>query len=167
MTRPRFLNDQRGSAATEMALILPLLLVLLFGGFEGGHFLWTQHKLVEGVRDGVRFASRQEVLQVCDGATPIISAGKVAQIKLLTRTGQIDNASAVARVPGWTDAQVNVVISCQAFVDTGIYNNLGGAGPVVTVTANGVRYPSLFRQLGLIDPTILMRARSSAAVVGI
>ena len=41
MWRSRFLSDTRGAAAVEMALMLPLLLALLFVGFEGGYFLWN------------------------------------------------------------------------------------------------------------------------------
>ena len=148
-----------------MALILPLLLVLLFGGVEAGHFIWTQHKLTEAVRGGVRFAGRLPVAELCNGTAAL--DGKVAEIKLMTRTGQIRSSSVAPVVPNWTDDEVEVAISCEHFVDTGIYDQLGAAGPVVTVTASRVPYPSIFSYLGVIDPTLLMTAKASTPGVGL
>lgn len=165
MTALRLLVDRAGTAAAEMALILPLLLVLLFGGVEAGHFIWTQHKLTEAVRGGARFAGRLPVAELCDGATAL--TGKVAEIKLMTRTGQIQSSSVAAVVPHWTDAQVDVDIACQQFVATGIYDQLGEAGPVVTVTASRVPYPSIFGYLGIIDPELVMTAKASSPGVGL
>lgn len=167
--RRTFWADRRGSAGAEMALILPFLLALLFGGFEAGNFIWRHHQLVEGVRDGARFASRLEVQEVCDGDTPILSDYMRNRIKLLTRTGQIDDADMRPRVPGWTPAQVSVTVDCQAFVATGIYENLGEAAPTVTVKAVGVPYRSLFGRLGFIEAEneAEMTAQSSAAVIGV
>lgn len=70
--RGRFFRDERGSPSVEMVLVLPFLLVLLFGGFEAGNFVWTQHKLTMAVRDGARFAARMPVDKFCteDTATP-------------------------------------------------------------------------------------------------
>ena len=157
----RFFSDQSGSAAAEMALMLPMLLVLMFGGFEAGHFIWTQHKLTEAVRDGARFASRMEIDDIC-GTDPDAAR---AEVRLLTRTGQLADANANPKVPGWTDGMVTV--TCGTFVSTGLYADLGGAGPTVTVLASGVPYPSLFQQLGLIDGNVLLTAESHAAVIGI
>lgn len=166
MSPRAFIADGSGAAAAEMALLLPLLLVLLFGGMEGGHFIWTQHKLTEAVRDGARFASRLPVEAFCVGGAPVTGAGTIADIKRVTRTGQLAPGGAVA-VPGWSDDEVDVDIACGAFVDTGIYDDLDSAGPIVTVRAHSVAYPSLFGRLGVIDPTITMTARSSAAVIGL
>lgn len=167
MSVQRFLTDQIGAAAAEMALLVPLLLTLLFGGFEAGHFVWSQHKIAEAVRDGARFAGRLPIDQLCNGATSAMSAATEAQIKLLTRTGQVASATARAKVPGWTDAQVTVTPHCQQFVATGIYANYGAAGPIVTVSAVNVAYPSFFQSLGIIDTTFRLSASSNAPVIGI
>ena len=59
MRAPRsFLANRSGTAAVEMALSLPIILVLIFSTFEGAHFLWSQHKVIKGVRDGARYAAR-------------------------------------------------------------------------------------------------------------
>ena len=148
-------------------MLLPLMILLLFGGFEGGHFIWTQHKLVEAVRNGARYAGRLEVTKVCDGGASIVTAAQIDEIKLLTRTGQLQNPAMHPLIPGWTNDQIAVSITCGAFVDTGIYDELGEAGPVAVVAASGVPYPSLFGGLGIFDPGIRMNARASAPVIGL
>lgn len=166
MTRAGFVPDRNGAAAFEMALLLPLLMVLLFGGFEAGHFVWTQHKLTEAVRNGARFAARLPVENFCAGSGGETSPVTIADIKRVTRTGQL-GGGAPAAVPGWTDSQVSVEVDCGAFVATGIYSDLGSAGPIVTVRAQDVPYPSLLGTLGVIDPELTMTARSSTAVTGL
>lgn len=167
MIRNRFLANQRGTAAAEFALTLPMLLVLMFVGMEGGNFIWTQHKLVDAVRDGARFAGRSQVSQLCNGAASVISTAKVNEIKLLTRTGQITDTAARAKVRGWTAAQVTVTVSCRAFVNTGIYTTLGENGAIVTVAATNVTYPSMFQRMGVLKSTINLNAKSNAPVIGI
>jgi Flp pilus assembly protein TadG len=164
----RFALQSTATASVEFALLVPMLVILLFGGSEAGHFVWTQHKLVEAVRDGARYASRLPVQDVCDGASSII-AGTAAEdnVKLVTRTGQLASINAKPVVPGFTAAQVDVEINCQDFVDTGIYTDLGGAGPVVTVRASGVGYPMLFGGLGFVGSGFTLSASSNAAVIGI
>ena len=163
----RFLGDERGAAASEFALILPMLIVMLFVGSEAGHFVWTQHKLTEAVRNGARYASRLQIDEVCNGATAILAGTELSNIRMLTRTGQIADGQAKSVVPGWTDAQVNVEVSCESFVATGIYQDLGAEGPIVTVRAENVAYPFLFGALGGLGGPIALNARSNAAVIGI
>lgn len=170
MTRLRPLSDERGAAAAEMALLVPLLVLLLFGAFEAGHFVWTQHKVVEAVRDGARFAARLSINDLCDGDTVIMSSDTEAEIKLLTRTGQIASSTAMSKVPGWTDSEVGVELDCdsESFVNTGLYSALGGDnGPIVTVSANEVPYPSFFQSLGIIDSSFTLSASQHAPVIGI
>lgn len=66
----RFTRNRVGTAATEFALTLPLMLALIFGSMEAGHFFWTQHKIVKSVRDGARFASRLDIERLCALAMP-------------------------------------------------------------------------------------------------
>jgi Flp pilus assembly protein TadG len=174
----RFAFQSKGTASVEFALLVPMLIILLFGGAEAGHFVWTQHKLVEAVRDGARYASRLPVAGtdgVCDGATETISTAQIDAVKLITRTGQLADTSARPVVPGWAANEVTVTVTCDAFVNTGIYSDLGDndasgtsdAGPVVTVAATGVGYPWLFNGLGFAGSGFTLSARSSAAVIGI
>ena len=167
MILARLLAEERATAATEFALILPMLIIVLFSGSEAGHFIWTQHKLTEAVRDGARYASRLPISRVCNGASSSLSSTDLATIRLLTRTGQLANSTARAVVPGWADSQVEVTISCRSYVATGIYQDLGAAGPIVTVRAANVNYPYLFGTLGAVGGSIALNAKSSAAVIGL
>lgn len=184
MNLRRALISRRASAATEFALTLPLMLILLFGGMEAGHFVWTQHKLAEAVRDGARYAARIPIRQVCRGQTEVMTAEVENRIKLLTRTGQVVNASAIPKVPGWTAAQVIVEPNCNntAFVDTGLYadyeaNYPGAKGPVIVVGAQNVQYPWMFGLLGAImtgirgsgsnQAQVLLSASSNSPAIGL
>ena len=175
MIRSRFPADERGTAATEMALLVPLLVLLLFGGFEAGHFVWTQHKLVEAVRDGARFAGRLNINDLCDGPNAVMSPDTEDATILITRTGQLASTTARPKVPGWTAAEVDVDPQCNPpeSVSTGLYSDLGNScdgpckGPIVRVSAQNVPYPSLFNSLGIIDTTFTLSARSNAPVIGL
>jgi Flp pilus assembly protein TadG len=174
MRPARFLQDDGGSASTEFALVLPLMILLLFVGSEAGHFVWTQHKLTEAVRNGARYASRLQIDNLCDGGSSTLADPELSDVKRLTRTGQLASSTATPVVPGWTDAQVDVVVTCDGFVSTGIYGDLdsdgdgtGEAGPVVTVSASGVTYPSLFNLLGGLSRSVTLTAKSNAPVIAL
>jgi len=159
---PAFLRNCGGSAATEFALVMPMLLALLFVMFEGGHYLFVQHQVVKGVRDGARFASRQPFSAY---SCSTIDAAAETDIKEVTRTGKISGGT--ARVMGWTNAEVTVSVSCPATaVTTGIYASMTNA-PRVVVAAR-VPYVSLFRALGgSIGNGAVVTAYQQAAVMGI
>lgn len=49
------LKNRRGSAAVEFALILPILLVLLFGIIEFGFLLYNEQVITNASREGARY----------------------------------------------------------------------------------------------------------------
>ena len=53
--RPR--PDDRGVAAVELALVLPILLVLVFGIIDFGRLLNAQITLTQAAREGARWAA--------------------------------------------------------------------------------------------------------------
>ncbi|WP_095013111.1 TadE/TadG family type IV pilus assembly protein [Tsuneonella mangrovi] len=153
MLPARLPGRTNGSAAVEFALTLPLMLILLFGGMEAGHFVWTQHKLAEAVRDGSRYAARLPLDQLCQGNTQVMSTATADEIKLMTRTGQIANANAPAKVPFWSNAQVQIYLHCGQYSNTGLYEDYssyynGEKGPVIEIAASNVQYPWMFDALG-------------------
>jgi len=164
MRRRSFLREETGSSAAEFALVLPMLMALLYVGFESGNLMWTQHKLIEGVREGVRFGARMDINDVCGDATAWAAAK--AKIVLLTRTGQLADPNANPRIAGWTSGEVAVDPGCEKFVATGIYTDLGKKAPIITVRAVGVMYPSLFAGLGQIK-RIPLTASAQSPVTGL
>lgn len=52
------LRDESGAAILEFALLLPLLLVLVFGGFEIGRALLIRQAAEAALRGGARFLAR-------------------------------------------------------------------------------------------------------------
>lgn len=150
---------EKAAAAAEMALVLPLMIILLFGGFEVGNYFLSQHTLTTAVRDGARFAARQGFSQFSGCAA---SSGVVSAIKNVTRTGQIANGTTLIR--NWTDAETSVSISCNAGTTTGIYTNMASGAPVVTVSAT-LPYSSLFGGL-IFSGSTNLKAESKSAVMG-
>ncbi len=125
------LRNQRGNAAAETVLLLPLLTVLLFGGMEFGHFYWTEHQVIKAVRDGARFAGRQGFDDFdCSAVT---DAGVEAAIQKVTRTGFVSgnnpeiDGSDNPLVRDWSDdSTVTVSVECisgEDFSGSGIYKD--------------------------------------------
>jgi hypothetical protein len=149
-----------------MALILPVLVLLLFGGAELGYYFYCEHQVLKGVRDGARYASRQSFVALnCSGGAPsTVPADIESSIKEITRTGRISGGA--SRVPGWDNGDISVSITCPATViDTGIYSGADNA-PQVNIAAS-VPYPSLFDGVGVIDSNYTLNASQQAAVMGI
>ena len=63
----------RGAAAVELALVLPVLLIILFGIIDFGRMLHTQITLTEAAREGARAESlgSDPDLRVQEATTPI------------------------------------------------------------------------------------------------
>lgn len=158
-----FMRDARGAAAAEMALMLPLLLILMFVGFESGHYFYTEQKVIKAVREGARYGGRLPWSNFpCGGAT---DAAAVSQIQQVTRTGTVSGTN--PRVPGMALDDITVSHRCDTnFTDKGIFKGTTGGAPVVLVQAQ-TGYNSLFEQLGLIDSSSIVQASAEAAVNGI
>lgn len=52
----RLLRDRSGSSAAEFAIVLPVLLVFLFGIIDGGRWLWTYNRAEKAAQMGARMA---------------------------------------------------------------------------------------------------------------
>ena len=170
-----FWRDATGSAAAEMALILPLMLVLLLVTFEGGYFLWNEHKVVKGVRDGARYAGRLDFTKYNCGASTVDATSETS-IKNITRTGYVtaDNPNVAGAdnpvIPGWTNAAITVSLNCATGV-SGLYSATSGSAPRVTVSAT-VPYPlspltAVADALGFNTTGIDLNARAQSAVMGL
>ena len=161
-TGQSLLTCRRGAAAAEMALVLPFLVVLLFGSVDLGYYFYNQHQVVKGVRDGARFASRQSFTAIsCNGTT--IPGEVETAIKNVTRTGRISGGS--ARVPGWINDDITVSVTCPTTpLTSGIYKNETNA-PQINIVAT-VDHNALFAGL-VLDSPLRLNANQQAAVMGI
>lgn len=157
------LADLRGAAAAEMALVAPLLLFLMFGSFELGKYFLDEHVVAKAVRDGARYAARQNFGAMPCGGTPTADT----QIKNLVRYNNIGGTGS-PRLNYWTNpATVTVTITCDTTgTYTGIYSGISGGAHRVTVSAS-VPYAPLFGSVGLNSTVLSLNARSQAAVMGI
>lgn len=52
-------KSERGNAMVEFAIVLPLLLIVVFGIIDFGRALYTANNLTAAVREGARLASTQ------------------------------------------------------------------------------------------------------------
>ena len=155
-----FLNDQHGAAAAEMALIMPLVIVMLFATFEGAYFVITEHQVVTGVRNAARYAARLDFSQyACPAAT---FSGSTATVQNLARTGQLTGGT--SRVQGWVNGDITVTVTCTA--QTGIYTAVGNYAPNVRVSSR-FNYPSLMGQLGFTQAALPIGASAESPVMGL
>jgi len=157
------LASRSGTAAAEMAMVTPLLIVLMFGAFELGYYFFNDHIVAKAVRDGARFASRQSFPSMpCDG-----NAANEDAIKNLVRFGNVAGAGE-PRISTWTNqTMVTVALRCAPDTTyTGIYTGATATIPVVTVEAD-VPYPSLFQMVGFDAVGLRLHGRSQASVMGI
>ena len=60
--RISLVRDCRGASAVEFAIVLPLLLILIFGVIDGGRFLWEVNRAEKATQVGVRMAVVTTVL---------------------------------------------------------------------------------------------------------
>lgn len=56
MNARRLLSDRSGGSAAEFALVLPLLILLLFGIIDAGRYMWTINRAEKAAQMGVRMA---------------------------------------------------------------------------------------------------------------
>lgn len=171
MARLRALVENRaGTAAAELALVLPLILALILATMEAGNYMYVEHKVAKGVRDGARYAGRLAFSNY-DCATNTINATAATQIKQITRTGFPDGDNPAFSgtdnpvLGGWNTGDVTVSLNC-ATGQGGLYGAVSGDAPRVRVNAS-VAYPSLFQIAGLNASSIRIRAAAESAVMGI
>ena len=166
-----FFADRNGSAAAEMALVAPLLIIILFGSVETGNYFMTEHAVAKSVRDGARFGSR---LPLAAGYTCPSTVNAVASTPIInvTKTGSFDGTATTGRFPAtfWASAcapathSVTVTMRCVPKTSySGVWAGLGTDIPVVTVSAD-VSYTSLF---GVLSGGLCMHATSEAPVSGL
>jgi Flp pilus assembly protein TadG len=119
--------QQKGVAAIEFAILLPVLLFIVFGITEFGRALYAYNTIVKGTRDAARYAMTQ---QPGGGADPVT--------KCLAVYGTTD-CSGTPLTPGLT---VNAVSVCDWQRCPATHQSQGSA-PVVNLVTVTVNDPSI------------------------
>jgi len=132
---PRQSRRERGAAAVEMALVLPLLLLIVGGIIDFGRFFYTQNIVVNAAREGAR--SRAMGYTIADSDTRVSQSLTGVQGGANTNTyslvqGSANTLTANANCPSSPvplDRQrVTVTVSGFTYIVLGPVSNLfGGA----------------------------------------
>src|ERR1700710_2016900 len=80
-------DRQRGGAAVEFALIMPLFLALVCGVIDYGWYFYQRYALAAAIRDGIR--SGLSVLSTATPPNDSWSVAKARAVAVLTRTNTI------------------------------------------------------------------------------
>lgn len=160
-------RDTGGNAAVEMALVVPLLLVLLFGVIETGNYFAGAHQVQKGVRDASRYAARLPYGSLTTAAACTYDTASAAHdsIRNLARTGT-PGGTAEPRLNYWTDnATITVTMTCDTSgAYTGSFSENVDGAPKVNVSAR-VPYQSFFG-LPWFANKLFVNAQNEAAVFG-
>ena len=154
--------DRSGAAAVEMALVTPLLILLMFGTFELGHFFLSEHVVQKAARDAARYAARLPMSSY-PSCTP--TSATLTQIQKVARTG--NPSGTVQRLEGWSsDSMTTVAMSCDTSgTYTGLFSDNPQGAPTITVTSS-VPYMPLWGALGFNTSSLVVSARSQTPGFG-
>lgn len=159
-------TDRSGSAAAEMALVLPLLLVIMFASLELGNYFMNEHTLVKAVRDGARFAARQSFTNytACNGSP---GGTVVNDTRNVVMNGYLSGGTIIT--PNIEADDITVETSCMTTAGgetmSGIYAGRTGGAQIVTVSAQ-VEYQPVISVFGFTGVGLNLNAASQAAVAG-
>ncbi|MCW1381599.1 pilus assembly protein [Novosphingobium sp. KCTC 2891] len=165
-------RDQSGAAAVETMLIAPVAVMVMALAMESGHFLYSEHQVLKGVRDAARYASRLPLdTWNCTAATAEanLSSGNARWLPI-ARVAVYGNVAGGTSPRLWTwsaaaaDGEVVIRYSCVGQT-TGLYSALRFAPRIVVIAKPN--YPSLFGTLTGFRSSLRLFAQQQAVGVGI
>ena len=133
-------RNQKGASAVEFALVLPILIVLLFGIVEFGLLMYNKAVITnasrEGARAGIVFSPRPDVATIKGIVSNYADAHVVSFPKGATTTSVPSGACSAFG----NDLIVDVSYQHNFLVFSGLVGLLGsgGTGPYVPLTARTV-----------------------------
>ncbi len=144
----RLAGDRSGATAAEFTLVLPLLLILLFGIIDGGRFLWETNKAEKATQEGVRMAVVTNVLApglisedytVASGGRPAVKAGDPIPASALgvikcTSTGCTCQTAPCPSLGTMDSGTFGKVVARMSAIDP----NITGANVVVSYSGSGL-----------------------------
>ena len=90
-------HDERGASAVEFALLLPVLILILFGIVEFGLAFYTQQVLTNASREGARAGIVQQIPKPTEGEieSVVMSYGQAAGLTLAPADIAVNGAGGV------------------------------------------------------------------------
>jgi len=114
------LHKERGSSLVEMALTLPMLLLLLFGVLDLGRAVYAQNVITNAAREGARFGA--------------IAPGDSQAIQTQTETAIVGlDMSAVTVTVTQTSNTIRVTVTYQFNSITPLVGQFLGAGGAISL----------------------------------
>ena len=129
------LADRKGGPVVELALILPVLLILLLGMFEFAFLLYQKQLITKGVQDAARFAARNTSL-IENGTCPPSSGGWAQTVVEAQQIATRGTTGGSTMLSNFDTGAVNVSVSCPSAGTLATSNPVSGSIPIVTVTAS-------------------------------
>ena len=168
----RLFRQTSGAAAAELALALPLLLVLICGSVELGNYFLDEHRLIKAVRDGARFAARQD-LSYFTGCSGNPGGTVVSDTQNIVMSGLLTGGNDY--LPNRSTATIDVTVTCTTTAGgtalSGFYSNVKNSSgtivgaPRVKVVAS-VPYLPIIHAFGFSGLNLTLNASQEAAVIG-
>ncbi len=97
MTNKRQKPVRRGAAAVELAVCLPVIVLLVFGSIEASSFIFLKQSLATAAYEGAREAIRNDAV-VADGvnsATNILNSRNVNDFGITFPSGDVDRGEEI------------------------------------------------------------------------
>ena len=129
----RGLHSEHGAIAVEFAIILPVLLLLVFGIIDFGHAWFMRHVLQNSCREGARYATRY---QTDAGGNRVLPKDLTPSIENYILNTTAENGGSGTGLKSLLPSDANGVVtpSGPAYTETNLAN-LPLADLTVTVTA--------------------------------
>lgn len=125
--------DERGVSAVEFALLLPVLVLILFGIIEFGLILYDQAVITnasrEGARKGILFATTRPTEQEIKDVVTIYTSGHLVSFQ----NGATSNAT-VLPTGGCTAFGSNLTVTVSYPYTFLVLENFGFTGPNLTAS---------------------------------
>jgi Flp pilus assembly pilin Flp len=142
-------HEERGANAVEFALLVPILILLLFGIISFGWLFSQQLALNNAVREGARFAVTvgNPTAQQCNQLQPTVRNALAG-----STIGNTDDVTVTARIAGSSDC-TGTTILCQDSFDP-------VSGDIASIEVDAVYPANLLLPVPSVSPTLTLSARA-------
>lgn len=127
----RLLRDNHGASAAEFVLVLPLVILLIFGMIDAGRFMWTYNQAEKATQMGVRYAVATNLIPTGLTSYSFATSGGVP-----AGTTVPNNSGAGT---GWFASATCTSSSCTCSGSTGFCSSIGHNSTAFTGLVNRMK----------------------------